>query len=244
MIRNRLIFSSFYLGYFHLLFQLAGILSLISNEVSAFTICLITLDRFIVLRFPFTQTRFRPTSALVASVICWMVGILVALFPLLVPSWRIYGQSGVCVPLPVTRKRYPGHTYSFSIFIVLNFILFILVALGQIGIFLAVRETSKSMEKGKSKPMDMRLAYRLVSIVVTDFLCWFPLGLLGLLAWRGVAVPGEVNVAMVTFVMPLNSALNPFLYTLNMVLEKRREKYYAKLMATLEARVRAQIKGS
>ena len=83
----------------------------------------------------------------------------------------------------------------------------------------------------------MKLAQRLVSIVVTDFLCWFPVGLLGLLAWQGMAVPGEVNVAVVTFVMPLNSALNPFLYTLNIVLEKRREKRFKDLAKTLEARL-------
>ena len=94
--------------------------------------------------------------------------------------------------------------------------------------------------KAKSKSMDTKLAKRLVSIVVTDFLCWFPVGLLGLLAWRGMAVPGEVNVAVVTFVMPLNSALNPFLYTLNVILEKRQEQRLKKLTEIMERRVRAE----
>ena len=50
------------------------------------------------------------------------------------------------------------------------------------------------------------------------------------------SISGEVNVAVVTFVLPLNSALNPFLYTLNTVLEKRRELRYKKLMISLEAK--------
>ena len=33
----------------------AGVLSLVSSEVSAFNICLITLDRFLVMRFPLRQ---------------------------------------------------------------------------------------------------------------------------------------------------------------------------------------------
>ena len=57
----------------------------------------------------------------------------------------------------------------------------------------------------------------------------------------GVPIPGEVNVAIVIYIMPLNSVLNPFLYTLNTVLEKRREKYYNKLVIALEARVRAKL---
>ena len=57
---------------------------------------------------------------------------------------------------------------------------------------------------------------------MSDFFCWFPIGLLGLLSSNGVPVPGEVNVAMAIIVLPVNSAINPFLYTLNMMLERRR----------------------
>ena len=206
--------------------------------MSAFIICLITLDRFIVLRFPFSQVRLKQTSGIVACGLIWFTGILLAAVPLfpILSHWRFYEQTGVCIPLPITRTNV--QTYSFAIMIVLNFILFVIIAFGQIGIFLTVRSSSKSLEKSKSKPMDMKLARRLMSIVVTDFLCWFPVGLLGLLAWRGMAVPGEVNVAVVTFVMPLNSALNPFLYTLNIVNEKRKEKNMKKLITNIETRIR------
>ena len=39
----------------------AGFLSLLSSEVGAFIICVITLDRFLVLRFPFSQVPFSLT---------------------------------------------------------------------------------------------------------------------------------------------------------------------------------------
>ena len=70
----------------------------------------------------------------------------------------------------------------------------------------------------------MTIARRLVTIAVSDFLCWFPIGLLGLLASGGVSIPGEVNVAMAIFALPINSAINPFLYTLNRMLERRQQK--------------------
>ena len=88
----------------------------------------------------------------------------------------------------------------------------------------------------KSKrSMDLIVARRLVALAMTDFLCWFPIGLLGLLASQGIAVPGEVNVGMAIFVLPLNSALNPFLYTLNIILERRRRSRDERLLKELSA---------
>ena len=80
-----------------------------------------------------------------------------------------------------------------------------------------------------NRSRDAKIARRLAIVVLSDFCCWFPIGLLGVLASRGTPIPGEVNVAMAIFVLPLNSALNPFLYTLNMIREKREKDREEKL---------------
>ena len=54
--------------------RVAGVLSLLSSEVSAFIICLITVDRFIVVRFPFSTFRFRRKSATTACALVWITG--------------------------------------------------------------------------------------------------------------------------------------------------------------------------
>ena len=205
-----------------------------SNEVSALIICVITLDRFVVLRFPFSQYHLTSTSSSLVCLTVWTLGFALAVLPALpaVSHWRFYEQTGVCIPLPITRTNV--QVYSFSVMIILNFVIFLMIALGQLAIFWTVKDSSKGLVNSKSSQTDVKFARRLMSIVVTDFLCWFPVGLLGLLAWRGMAVPGEVNVAVVTFVMPLNSALNPFLYTLNVVLEKRSDKRFKKLVEAIE----------
>ena len=84
---------------------------------------------------------------------------------------------------------------------------------------------------------NLTIARRLITVVVSDFLCWFPIGLLGLLAFSGTPISGEVNVAMAIFVLPLNSALNPFLYTYNQLMEKRRAKREAQLIANMTAEI-------
>ncbi|KAK7106060.1 hypothetical protein V1264_017360 [Littorina saxatilis] len=216
----------------------AGFLSLLSSEVSAFIICLITLDRFIVLRFPFSTKKFRKQSALVASVLVWIAGILLAVVPLLpvTSHWEFYGQSGICIPLPITRKTFKGRDYSFGVIIVFNFILFVFIAAGQSVIYLSVRSNLLTTDRTK-KSRDATIARRLLTVAVSDFACWFPIGVLGLLASAGVPIPGEVNVAVAIFVLPLNSALNPFLYTFNMVMERRRKVLELNLMKVLEAKV-------
>ena len=57
---------------------------------------------------------------------------------------------------------------------------------------------------------------------------------MGLMAARGVPIPSEVNVASAILVLPLNSALNPFLYNLSMFLEKRRKARDKKLLEKLQ----------
>ena len=96
-------------------------------------ICLITLDRFIVLKFPFSTVRFKGRSALASAALAWMVGISLAAVPL-VPSlsWSFYGHTGICIPLPVTRGHFEGKDYAFAVMIVFNFILFLCISLGQV----------------------------------------------------------------------------------------------------------------
>ena len=56
--------------------RLAGFLCLLSSEVSAFTICLITHDRYLVVRFPFSQgSDNSKRSTIVSCVILWCFGI-------------------------------------------------------------------------------------------------------------------------------------------------------------------------
>ena len=153
--------------------------------------------------------------------------------------WRFYGQIGICIPLPVTRKSFEGRSYSFGVIIVLNFFLFLLIAAGQSFIFFSVKANLMTTDTTR-KSRDMVIARRLISVVVSNFVCWFPIGLLGLLASAGVPITGEVNVAMAIFVLPLNSALNPFLYTFNVLMETRRKVRELQLLKLLESRVIAK----
>ena len=48
------------------------------TQVSAFIVCLITLDRLIVVRFPFSRRRFTAFHAHLASLLAWTAGLAIA----------------------------------------------------------------------------------------------------------------------------------------------------------------------
>ena len=204
--------------------KVAGFFSLLSCEVSALIIWLITLDRFIVLHFLFSRLRFQRQSAAVACLLTWLLGLTLAITPLLpvTSHWEFFSQTGICIPLPVTSRNFEGKSFSISVYIVFNFVMFVLIAAGQAFIYWSIQKNALNIDSTKVS-RDLTIARRLMSVAVTDFLCWFPVGLCGLLALAGIPIPNEVNVALAIFVLPLNSALNPFMYTFNTLIEKRRK---------------------
>ena len=216
--------------------NMAGFLSLLSSEMSASIICLITLDRFIVVRFPFSHFRFQRRSAQLGCLLLWTMGLVLAAVPLLPASWHFYSQTAICIPLPVTRQDFPGQDYAFAVMIIFNFVLFLVIAVGQLVVYLAIRSQSMvKQDDNDRKSKDLDVAQRLFTVVLSDFLCWFPIGLIGLLASRDIPISGEVNVGMAVFVLPLNSALNPFLYSLNTIQTHRARRREQKLLRTLLA---------
>jgi len=221
----------------------AGFFSLLSSETSAFIICLITIDRFLVLRFPFSQFHFKKKSARTACLLAWLAGLLLALAPLLpmTSHWEFYKQTSICIPLPVTRRYFKGFAYSFGVIIILNSVLFLLIAAGQAFIYHSIRINSIAMaDTSKSSSRDLTIARRLITIAMSDFLCWFPIGFLGVLASLNIPIPGEVNVGVAIFVLPLNSALNPFLYTLNVIKERRQRAQFKRLQLLFQSQIQAK----
>ena len=162
---------------------MAGVLSTMSSEASVLFICLITVDRILVIKYPFGQIRFNITSSSLCACIVWTVTTLIAVLPLLVTSYfkdTFYSKSGVCLALPLTRDRPPGWIYSIGVFIGFNFITCLAVATGQWMIYRTLdksRSKMKSMSTARSN--DLRVARNLLLVVATDFLCWFPIGILG-----------------------------------------------------------------
>ncbi|XP_060558647.1 G-protein coupled receptor GRL101-like [Ruditapes philippinarum] len=201
--------------------NLAGMLSTTSSEASVLFLCLITLDRLLVIKFPFGRAKLTKDRAVTCAIFTWVFSVTAAIFPLAYEGYfknEFYSKSGVCIALPLTRDRPPGWVYSLSVFVCLNFLTFILVAVGQLSIFIEIRNYSGiATTVESSRKRDLKVARNLLLVVATDFMCWFPIGVMAMFALSGHVISGEVYAWAAVFILPVNSALNPILYTLSAI---------------------------
>ncbi|GFR79814.1 G-protein coupled receptor GRL101 [Elysia marginata] len=124
----------------------AGTMTTLSSITSTLFIAPITVDRFLAVRYPYGDIRFSSRTMTVAVAAAWFLGISLAILPLLpfAQHWTIYSHSGMCIGLPLTPKLLPGWQYSVSLFVVLNFFLFLFIGVGQRVIYknIKARRTS------------------------------------------------------------------------------------------------------
>ncbi|XP_041370978.1 G-protein coupled receptor GRL101-like isoform X1 [Gigantopelta aegis] len=129
--------------------KIAGFLSTLSSEVSTMLICLITLDRLLAIKFPFGQIRFNKKSYIIACVFAWLLGMVMALVPLLPATshWNLYGRNSVCLAVPLSRDRAPGWQYSTSIFLGFNLFAVTFIAVAQVVIYRVMKSVSIVKDK-------------------------------------------------------------------------------------------------
>ncbi|XP_055888121.1 G-protein coupled receptor GRL101-like [Biomphalaria glabrata] len=202
--------------------QLAGFLSTISSETSTFFICLITIDRFLEITYPFGQHKF--TKKVLAFTLVWFFGFLIALIPITFTEWNIYSSNGLCVALPLGSTEHDGWIFSFIVFVVFNFILFLFIALGQILIFVNIVKVRKNVNNIQNncsrRIIELNIAKKLFIVALTNLMCWYPIGIIGILSLNGHFFSREIYAVIAISVMPINSALNPIIYTCPIILEK------------------------
>ncbi|XP_060078034.1 G-protein coupled receptor GRL101-like [Ylistrum balloti] len=208
---------------------IAGILSNISSEMSTFLILMVTIDRVIVIVFPMSRLSRRNISgnqACLISLFLWLVAITVAVIPVVTMQFyfkgKYYSQSGVCLALPLTHDEQPGSGYSFAVFVCLNSFIFVIIAIGQLRMFKSlVTSGGGRVASSQTRQRDLTVARTLFLVVATDFCCWFPIGVMGVMSKSGYEIPNDVYAWVMVFVLPVNAAINPFLYTVSAIWRKR-----------------------
>ena len=200
--------------------KFAGFLSMLSSEASVFFMFVISVDRFLRIVFPFSRLKMRPNVAKIVIVIVWATSGLISLIPLFAKDYfgdEFYGRSTVCLALPLTHDKPAGWQYSVAIFLVVNLIAFLFMALCYITIYTHVKYASKRLRRAlkKSRMEEAQLAVRMAIVIISDLCCWMPIIIMGFLSLNGtVTIPATIYAWTAVFILPLNSSLNPYLYTL------------------------------
>ena len=91
----------------------------------------------------------------------------------------------------------------------------LIITFCYIVIFVTVRQTARQAGRTQNQKEELQMATKMGLIVLTDMMCWLPIIILSILVQTGrQTVSPHVYTWIVTFVLPINSAINPFLYTL------------------------------
>ena len=200
--------------------KFAGFLSVLSSEASVFFLTALSVDRFLCVVFPLHQIRLRRKSLMVTVACVWLSTFAFSILPVVAfPIFgdAFYGRSGVCLALPLTTELPQGWQYSIFLFIGVNLLSVSVIALCYACIYVSVKRSSGRVQKSagsKNNTEEIKFATRMAFLVFTNFFCWMPIITMGVLAQTGVFISGDIYAFTAVLILPLNSALNPYLYTI------------------------------
>ena len=212
--------------------KITGAISLLSSEASVMLIALISADRLKNIVFPFSGRNLNRKVTHILCLIIWVVGFLIAFFPMFGIEYfddpfryhTYYGKSVVCLPLQLSPDKSAGWEYSISMFVGLNAFLFIFVTVVYIAILI---NRCQVQSRSANTTRETALARRVFFIILTDCCCWAPIIVIGMksVLEKSFSPPGDLAVWIAVFALPINSAINPLLYTLSTPKVKQYFKY-------------------
>ena len=258
--------------------KIAGTISIISSEASVFFLTLISIERFINIKYPYSNCKLAKKSSVILTSILWFTSLVLGSVSSSLGGnskyTAFYDNSHVCIGLPlalikahsitidkymvfesgrfwyekqVVKSEYlggiSGMYFSSAMFLGLNCICFLIILLCYIAI---VRDVMKSSDvrvgiNNKVKE-EIRLTVNVSVLILTDFICWFPIIILGILIQAKVlTLPPSVFAWCVTFILPINSAINPYIYTIAYAISSYRKQVHER---QIESQQRNQRKNS
>ncbi|XP_052821512.1 relaxin receptor 2 [Octopus bimaculoides] len=193
-----------------------GVISTISTEMSVFTVVLITLDRYINVVYPFSLHKCGRKTAYFLILSMWLANFLLAVLPVLgIPYFgeHFYRNNAVCLPLHIHEPYIKGWEYSAFLFLGINVLAFIFISYAYFVMFCNIRKSAMSLRTNRENH-DHLIMKRFSMIVLTDFMCWVPIITVKTVALAGYHIDDNLYAWLAIFILPINSALNPLIYTM------------------------------
>lgn len=186
--------------------KLAGFLGVLSSELSVFILAIITLERnYAITNAVHLNRRLSLQKAMLIMFIGYTLALGMAIMPL--NGISDYRKFSICLPLDMDSSL-SSQLYIIAL-IGINTISFILLLSCYLRMYCAIRGSQAWNTN------DLRIAKRMSILVLTDFICWMPIIVVGLASLFGHHLVGTNGIKILTiFILPLNSVANPFLYAI------------------------------
>ena len=227
--------------------KIFGVISVISSEVSVFTLVFIAYDRFlhIVHAMEFRKIGYRTAAFLLFFT--WSFCSAIAIIPATINSYfyddlrrqGFYGTNSICMPLQLPGEGTIAWEYCLAVFGALNFIGAVYLIVSYCQMFYSSYKSAKVSKNDARLGVHTTMAKRFAAVVFTDVCCWVPIAMLLLLSLvRAINDTGNVLYMWFSIcVIPINSAINPILYTLSTPL------FWAKVKETIKKMLFCITKG-
>ena len=123
-----------------------------------------------------------------------------------------YSQTSVCMPR--FYVAYGGDAWEYSVAIItINFTSFLFIAVSYVLIYVRTFESQKKSTNRKQNQTTTNLQKRISRIIITDFLCWIPICIIAYAKLSGYYVDDIAYIVTAGLLLPINSAINPLLYS-------------------------------
>ncbi|XP_045028948.1 LOW QUALITY PROTEIN: relaxin receptor 2 [Daphnia magna] len=188
------------------------VLAVSTSEVSLLLLTFMSVERFVSISQPFGERTLNFRAAFISTALIWLVGGALALIPVLYWSemGSHHGSNGLCFPLHIHEPSALGWQYSAFLYIGINGSCVLVIVGVYTALFVSIRRTRTATPLA---PNEIEIAVRFFFIVFTDCLCWMPTIVLKIMALANVYIPADLYAWLVVFILPVNSAINPLLYT-------------------------------
>ncbi|XP_026470408.1 relaxin receptor 2-like [Ctenocephalides felis] len=212
-----------------------GFLSTLSCQSSTLLLALVTWDRLVSVTRPLAPRDRGAQGAWLRLGTLWALAGLAAVAPLTGLQYfgeHFYGGNGVCLSIHIHDPYARGWEYSALLFIACNTLALAFITFSYAKMLRAIKLSSVSLRSTHARH-ESAVARRFAIIVFTDCLCWLPIIIVKIIALCGSKVSENLYAWLAVLVLPVNSALNPVLYTLTTAMFKQQMR---KMFASLTSR--------
>ena len=194
----------------------AGVCAITSTMVSVYVLLVITLERLYTFSRALRKSHTSKTTAVILMAFGWAFGVVVGILPVVTDNVSDYTKVAICLPFDVSS---PLALFYVLFLLVFTGLAFIAIAVSYVIIFYQVfcrqKATISSSGDRKRWKTELIVALRMGTLVFTNFVCWFPIALLGISAAVGHSLVDNIIFAkwVMVFIFPINACLNPILYS-------------------------------
>jgi hypothetical protein len=178
---------------------------MLSVQLSTMSTLLLAYDRFLIIVWhPFERRGMTVCAVLIAIAVCWCVSVILPIVSISLNQHGVLNNACILVGKSLTLP------YSVTYF-VFNCAIFLMI----LGMYISVVNTlHKSTCITKSQQVSLTpIVLRLGVIVLTNFICWLTMVIVGLMSLSGSPLASSLESSVSLVIFPLNSFINPMINT-------------------------------